>query len=454
MITERVHVGVAIDARSAPRLSSRAATRRMELTEEAPPAVVASATCGAEEAASSASSTRGVKGPQGKRRGFARMSSDEEAINAAARTESAGAGSGRTVASEVACCLCGFLSMLLVGGATLQGLAFFDELEAAAAAAAAGEQPAPVRLSPPAWSQAAPPTRGPPPPAPPLPRELLLSSTPPRGPPPPAPPTPSPPPRMPPPPPLPSLHPPPITPPSPHNAATAQDVVDELNRRFANGHPTNNWNEAGVLFHAFDAVDGYGGHLDLWNGCRGSSTWCFQLDRFSSSLLNHRLPHYFNQYFSEITGAPKGGFIVSTAIASNGGVRCMFAMDAGTLSSSGCPSGNCEGCQLDGSCGNWCWYRGDQLKLLLQMHERRAADGTGCGQATCDYNEIIVDYDTWVSHLPQIIRAIFFPAGEAEAEALSRRVHAAFVETFPQAAASTPLVSFDGERRHPFRLVA
>lgn len=139
-------------------------------------------------------------------------------------------------------------------------------------------------------------------------------------------------------------------------------------------------------------------------------------------------------------------------MVNNGGIRCMFAMDAGTVGGSGCPSSNCQGCQLDGSCGNWCWYNAAQLELLLKMYERRD-EGGGCGQARCDYNEIIVDYDVWTSHLPQTIRAVFFPAGEAEAEALSRRVHASFIQTFPQAAASTPLVSFNGENlAAPFRL--
>ena len=203
----------------------------------------------------------------------------------------------------------------------------------------------------------------------------------------PAPPSPPPPPGH---PPLPPL--PPGAPPPPPSVPGLRRVVEELNERFANGHPTDDWTRAGVLFHAFDAVDGYNGHLDLWNGCEGSRTWCFNLDRFSVSMLNARLPVYFNLYHSGVTGAPKAGFIVSTAAVAPDGIRCMFPMDAGTVGSGdGCPGPVCSGCLLHGTCGTYCHFQSGQLRLLLERHEGRHGTGGGCGQADCNYNEIIVD---------------------------------------------------------------
>ena len=264
-------------------------------------------------------------------------------------------------------------------------------------------------------------------------------------------------------------------------------MVDELNGRFARGHPTDDWSSAGVLVHAFDAVDGYDGHDDLWNGCQHSSTWCFQLNRFSASMINARMPHYFNQFHSRMTGAPKGGFIISTAVVGPQGIRCMMAFDAGTVGdSSGCPGTVCPGN------GGWCHWPGNQLRQMLEVYMRWKSDllyhplvhdslshprpphqltypltrictspttephdhrhtqvkeardsrNDKCGQAVCDYEEIIIDSDFWRAHLPETILAVFFPVGGMEAAEMARRVHTAFVEQYPERALVTPLVSY------------
>eukprot|EP00966_Prymnesium_polylepis_P195435 4530322-Prymnesium_polylepis.1 len=238
-------------------------------------------------------------------------------------------------------------------------------------------------------------------------------------------------------------------------------VVDELNDRFARGHPTDDWQSAGVLIHAFDAVDGYNGHDDLWNGCQHSSTWCFQLNRFSASMINARKPHYFNQFHSRMTGEPKGGFIISTAVVGPQGIRCMMPFDAGTVGdSSGCPGTVCPGN------GGWCHWPGNQLRQMLEVcakwpapiirlpnahhthlctaHVKEARDSRNdkCGQAVCDYDEIIIDSDFWRVHLPHTILAVFFPIGGSEAAQMARRVHTAFLEHYPERASATPLLSY------------
>ena len=242
----------------------------------------------------------------------------------------------------------------------------------------------------------------------------------------------------------------------PASSQGLQAVVDELNYRFAHGNATNDWTRAGVLFHAFDAVDGYDGHDDLWNGCEHSSTWCFRLDRFSVSMLNSRIPHYFNQYKSHATGAPKGGFIVSTEVVGPDGVRCMMSHDGGTVGGgNGCSGPACRSCHISGRCGVWCHFAGgEQLQFMLQQHEATSEGrGQSCGQATCNYNEIVIDSAYWKSHLPHTIRAVFFPRGESQAQSMAQRVHSSFLRRYPDQAGTTPLISFAGNAvATPFRL--
>ena len=61
--------------------------------------------------------------------------------------------------------------------------------------------------------------------------------------------------------------------------------------------------------------------------------------------------------------------------------------------------------------------------------------------------------DAWAAQLPQIVRGVFFPRGEANAESVARRVHTAFVQAFPDRAEATLLMSYDMSRLSaPFRL--
>ena len=55
------------------------------------------------------------------------------------------------------------------------------------------------------------------------------------------------------------------------------------------------------------------------------------------------------------------------------------------------------------------------------------------------YNEIVVDTDKWIKHLPATLEAIFyFRNGESKT---ARDLHKRFLKRFPDA--KTPLVSFD-----------
>ena len=100
------------------------------------------------------------------------------------------------------------------------------------------------------------------------------------------------------------------------------------------------------------------------------------------------------------------------------------------------------------------------MKQLLEQHEETmgsthldCSDLDAMANKGC-YNEIVIDADVLVGKLPHVVEAIEFPAHASdEARALARRVHAAFIAEYPEAASSTPLVSYDlSKPRAPFAL--
>ena len=60
------------------------------------------------------------------------------------------------------------------------------------------------------------------------------------------------------------------------------------------------------------------------------------------------------------------------------------------------------------------------------------------------YNEVILDAQTWVDHLPRTIMAVFVhkDAQERDVET-SKRVHADFLAEYGLSADETPLVIYD-----------
>jgi hypothetical protein len=265
----------------------------------------------------------------------------------------------------------------------------------------------------------------------------LLSPAPP----PPVPPLPAPPPpAIPPKPESPS---PPSTPPA---APSRSDIVRRINLRFKNGAPSSELAAVGVLFHTFDAVEGARERDDLWTPCP-RNMWCHAYgEHFSASLLNHDLPHFFNEKMSGFILSPYALEPASTS------VRCAYAYDAGTMGTTGgCPAGRCDHTQnLD-----WCWWSGSQLQEMVNYHLHRRHKG-GCGLDNCDYNELILESTALSAALPTAIEAVFFPVGSANGEAKARRVLRAFKEAFGESVRTTPLVSYDLQKvdGSPFTLVS
>ena len=82
-----------------------------------------------------------------------------------------------------------------------------------------------------------------------------------------------------------------------------------------------------------------------------------------------------------------------------------------------------------------CTFRSTDLAAMMRYH---MAHPTG-------YNEIVVDAQKWVSALPQSLEAIFFLEGGA-GEARARAMHHRFVQAFPEARDTVPLVRINLKR--------
>ena len=250
--------------------------------------------------------------------------------------------------------------------------------------------------------------------------------------------------------PYPSLPPNPFVPPMyppnpPFSPPWTSSTIEAINYRFNAGVPSNDIEAAGVLVHTFDAVDGMDQRNDLWQPCPGTM-WCGSYDHLSASLINRRLPHFFDEAM--------GGLVLSPAALRplNASLRCAFAYDAGTMGDrSGCPGGLCN----DGGFADYCHWRSSELKEMLEQHlSLHNSQSARCGQSQCNYNEIVINELHWISVLPDIIEAIYFPLGSAGGERKARAVFDAFCQAFGSRVRNTPLISYDlSLPASPFRLV-
>lgn len=247
----------------------------------------------------------------------------------------------------------------------------------------------------------------------------------------------------PPPPPMP-MHPPP----SPHTPAPSPaplmppgaSVVAALNARWANGFASNNLSQAGILLHTFDNVDGDNVRNNVWLPCSDTGYWCSGYEVSSASLVNRRLPHWFNMDWAGVILSPTALSPLSDSI------RCSFAYDAGTMGDpSGCPGMECDD---DFASLSYCHWGSHQLGAMLQQHEELEGSGNDrpCGLDECDYNEVVIDADFWVRALPAVVEAFFFPRDSRDAEWRARDVLSSFREHYGSAVADVPLVSIG---RHP-----
>ena len=157
--------------------------------------------------------------------------------------------------------------------------------------------------------------------------------------------------------------------------------------------------------------------------------------------------------FGAMNGAvstPIGGFVLrSSALAATRGILCAYPYDPHTFNTvceplgvSGEPPYLCvPGCKARWSTVyNSDAYDAEHLEGMLQDFVRRGRGNTR------GYNEVVLDFDVWRSHLPDTILAFFYPALAAcrhadECEARTRRAHRRFVSEYP--ASNVPLLTLD-----------
>ena len=117
-------------------------------------------------------------------------------------------------------------------------------------------------------------------------------------------------------------------------------MVDEINRRFREGIPSNSLATAGVLVHEFDKLEDWE-HDTPWKTCSKSSenSWCTdQAKHESCTLINKELPHLFVEAPNTAADDPSDGsmgFILSPRVTE---ILCSFYADGGTQ---GQPDGGC-----------------------------------------------------------------------------------------------------------------
>jgi len=231
-----------------------------------------------------------------------------------------------------------------------------------------------------------------------------------------------------------------------------------LNTRFAEGRPSSNLGDAGILFHQWDHTENLAAP---WKGCprgrargqneAGNDCEMFG-DRFSASLIYARM-----QGTAFPTGriplfSRSGGGVIYKPPATR--ISCSYAGDGGSRSKvGGCGKVFCDNSYAhDG----WCDGRPHQpsdLETMMHAHQTRGG-----------YNEVIVDTGFIEDMLPTSIEAIFCvacngnaaQADQARDAQYVRQVRTDFMQTYGLAADTDfPLVRLDpSDWAHPFSVVA
>ena len=247
-----------------------------------------------------------------------------------------------------------------------------------------------------------------------------------------------------------------------HSRPSALSIVAELNTRFDRGetHRTG-----GVLLHSFDRWDlfalGVGtAHVPAHGWRRPSAAWHnvtgVALDRLSASFVSvaglapdgRGLPLY---------STDAAGVVVSPHRGAK--VRCAFPSDSGTKQLQCEASASCvPGC-VDSAHGRlWCSPNATlpttkhcawpALPAMLNDWHRRRSNTT---------NEVVLDADYWLGHLPHSVEAIFFVEGGAGCEAqiwcrtFAEQLHRLVLRQYRLTPDELPLVRLDPHApRSPF----
>lgn len=175
-----------------------------------------------------------------------------------------------------------------------------------------------------------------------------------------------------------------------------------------------------------------------WLPCPASA-WCGAFrDRFASSVINARAAY---QLFNNA-----GGLIFRMSPPAYNRIFCSWAADGGTMEKVCEPPGESQyclpGCWIE--VPNWCtpvrnWqcaFKPNELGAMMRMYETTNAN---------HYNEVILDANWYVQHLPDSLEAMFIKDINDQD---TRRSHAQFLERYP--GADVPLLLYTGNLAEPF----
>lgn len=224
---------------------------------------------------------------------------------------------------------------------------------------------------------------------------------------------------------------PPALPPIPPHPPFS--LVDDLNRRFREGRPSNIVEEGGVLLSVLDGDENRNHPWDRSVATR---------DRLSATLVSARHPDCYWHLFNP-------GFVVRSDLAQTR-MRCSYARDTGTQGMAGR-----TGCIHNEAFGagrlKQMMETQDQFGLgpkHCQPNHRGGKDTHRCGFWEFGYNEIILDNvrsHPWNDDLPEIIQAIFVQLHSGDDMiAYAWRFHKGFYAAYPDVP-EVPLLHYNWE---------
>ena len=234
--------------------------------------------------------------------------------------------------------------------------------------------------------------------------------------------------------------------PEPPNSST---ILHGINSRFADGHPSNRLDRAGLLVHVFDYPDCWLPAQLPW-ALRNDTTACSERDHLSASFMSAKAPFRYQRRNHTV------GMIIAPASAS---VLCSYVADG---DSDLVPAGGCRRPRCSGNQSSWyrtCPFPPDQLREMLlmaaQRHESLERNPpstkrffTGVGGSLLNYNEVILARAPWVRRLPSNVEAIVFFGRDIDLGGWhgvgdvrdAQQVHAAFLERYGASVGHVPLV--------------
>jgi hypothetical protein len=243
--------------------------------------------------------------------------------------------------------------------------------------------------------------------------------------------------------------PPPPSLPLPATPAPQAAIIAELNRRFREGHASNDLASAGVLLRQFDMTED---QTMPWRGCpnhvafEGAGNECaIYGGRFSASIVNAPGSTSAKAELSKISLFSKDSGVVYNPQATK--LNCIYAGDGGTRK------------LPDDGCGDRSWFCDPERSARDSWCDGRPiapenmADALR-GQTAGSYNEAVINTAHIDAHLPQAVDAFFFvsdarPSLRKRAEEAHAKFHAKYADLHADQA---PLLCVDvKDLSTPFR---